>query len=539
MSRFKNNNEKIKATTPPVSADKQREAVNRKLKYGSLSVSFAVIVVVLCIAINLAASLLSAAWSLRVDITNSDAKFYTISQSTKDIFEEFFEDNANWQITIRFLADEDKVTDPMVLELARSYESTFKGHVSLAFTDITANRDKWEAYCEETQIELTRYHVLVEGQYHTRAISFANFYYTDSESGETVAFAGEKTYTAAIVKAGLKESPVAVFTAGHGESLDNGAYLLSNYVGYTAEKLAQANKLALFDTLYDMGFDVQVIDLNKQELPASTRLIFISDPQSDFLDYDPAKPDVKSELELIKEAMNGYDITLMVSVDDETPYLENLSRYLEIDFGLGYEANVTVFDNDRSIKGSNGGELLGSVAAKNKGSLGAQIVQNFTGDERFVFADTVKLLTTAELDTALSVQGEDVLISTSAAATAGDKTGTFPLISYTLQANSIEDEEGNDTDNKEYKTAYLVGSTQFFSSDYINTRYGNRTLLESILRKANTVQEYVAVNEVYFVDEGLEITTGEARVWTVVVTALAPAVIFAVAAVVWVRRRHA
>ncbi|MBQ3196389.1 MAG: Gldg family protein [Clostridia bacterium] len=515
--------------------DKQKEAVTRKLKYGSLSAGFAVMVVVLCIALNLAASLLSAKWDLRVDITDDEARYYTISEGTKKLFDTYFEDNPDWKITIRFLAPEDKVADTMVLELARSYASTFNGHIDLAFTDINSNVDKWEQYCEETQVELTQYHVLVEGEYHTRAISFANFYYTDVESNTTVAFAGEKTYTSAMVKAGLKESPLAVFTAGHGESLDNGKYLLADFKGLDPKQLAQANKLTLFDTLYDMGFDVQVVDLNESELPANTRLVFISDPQRDFMDYDPENKGIKSELEKIKEAMDSFNLTLMVSVDNKTVELPNLSRYLEVDFGLMYKSGVSVTDNDRSIKGSGGNKLLGSVAATKSGSLGAQIVQGFSSDERFVFADSVLLSTS----TALDVQGEDVLMATSPAAVADGKTGVFPLIAYTMQANSIEDEEGNDTDNKEYKTAYLFGSTEFLASDYINTRYSNRALLESILRKANTVQEYVAIDEVYFVDEALEITTGDARAWTVIVTLLAPAVIFAVAAVVWLKRRHA
>ena len=49
----------------------------------------------------------------------------------------------------------------------------------------------------------------------------------------------------------------------------------------------------------------------------------------------------------------------------------------------------------------------------------------------------------------------------------------------------------------------------------------------------------MAINEVYFIDEGLDITTGEARGWTVSVTLVAPAAVFAVALVVWARRRHA
>lgn len=522
-------------TAGSASSDKQREAVTKKLKYGSLSATFAVIVVVLCIALNLAASLLSARLDLRVDITDDEARFFTVSDGTKGFFEKLFADNPDWHITIRFLDEEDRITDNMVLEIARSYESTFVDHISLEFTDINSNRELWEEYSNITQTQLTRYHVLVEGEYHTRAVSFANFYLTDSESGSTVAFTGEKTFTAAIVKAGIKESPVAVFTAGHGESLDNGTYLLSDYVGYSAEQLAQANKLVLFDTLYDMGFDVQVIDLNENPLPENTRLIIVSDPKSDFMGYDPAKPDVMSEMQMIDEVMDGYNVTLIVTVDDDTPELPELQAYMEQEYGLGYLPNVSVTDNDRSIKGSNGLEVLGTAPELLAHTLGSQIVKNFTGDERLVFNSAVKLTVSKNA----TVYGEDTLIATSPSAVAGGEKGSYPLIGYTLRANSIEDEDGDDTENSEYKTAYLIASSDFLADRYLNRSFGNRDLFESILRKANTIQDYTGVEAVFFVDEGLDITTGEARGWTVAVTLIAPAVVFAVALVVWARRRHA
>lgn len=514
--------------------DKQRSTVSRKLKYGSLSVGFAVMVVVLCIAVNLAASAFSAKWDLRVDITDDEARYYTISNATKELFDDLFADNPDWHITLRFFTAEDKVSDPLVLELARSYESAFVGHISLAFTDINTNIDLWEKYCSETQTKITEKHVLVEGEYHKRAISFTNFYlYSD---GMVYAFTGEKTYTAAIVKAGLKDSPVAVFTAGHGESINNGQILLDTFVGASTEVLEQLDGVHLFNTLYDMGFSIQVLDLNDETavFPDNTRLIIVSDPQYDFFGYTYDNNAI-SELDILREQMNKYNCSLMVSVDDETGELPNLSEYLWDEFGIGYVAGKTVTDNTDSLKGSGGTVLLGKLRGDEDAALGTQILQDFTGTERFVFPDSVKLTVSKESWS----QGENVLINSSSTAVADGKQSTYPLIAYSLKAESIEDEKGNDTENKKYKTAYLLASTDFLSSDYLLSSYGNKALLESILRKANTVQEYVNIKDIKIVSESLDITTGEARAWTVAVTLIAPAVIFCVAAVVWIRRRHA
>ena len=156
-----NNNQQIKA--------------HRKLKYGTLSVGFVVIVVVLCIAINLVASGLSAKWDLRVDITDNAARYYTISDATKTILAEYFKDDPDWEITIFFLAPEDKVSDNMVLELARSYVSEFNGHVKIEFKDILGDPAFASEYTTLTQTALTTKHVIVKGKYHARAVSFNAF----------------------------------------------------------------------------------------------------------------------------------------------------------------------------------------------------------------------------------------------------------------------------------------------------------------------------------------------------------------------------
>lgn len=511
----------------------QQTKAHRKLKYGTLSAGFVVIVVVLCIAVNLLASGLSAKWDLRVDITDNAARFYTISDASKTILGEYFKDEPDWKITIRFLTPEEKVSDAMVLELARSYVSTFNGHVALEFNDLKSDPAFADKYTTLTQTVLTSSHVIVEGKYHTRAVNFNAFYYFDTETGDKVSFTGEKTYTAAILRAGLKESPKAVFTVGHGETLDG--IDLSKLEGERSIAIEQAaHMVPLMDSLFDMGFEVQVVDLNKTALPEMTRLVIVCDPKYDFLGFDAKNPEADGEIDLLRKYMNQYGTSLIVAVNNTTPELPNLMEYMEQEYGLNYVPFATVTDNDKSVKGSGGKMLLGSMPEALAYSVDQKILSPFTGGERFVFNNAVRLT----VDKGNRVQGEGVLMNSSAAAVSEGKAGVYPLFAFNSNAKAIDNPDGGSTENFRYKTAYLLGSTDFLSANGLVSQYANRDLLESVLRIANTVQEYAAIKEVKFVSEALDITTGQARTWTVVVTFVVPLAVFSVAAVVWIKRRH-
>ncbi len=517
-----NNNQQVKA--------------HRKLKYGTLSIGFVAIVVVLCIAVNLLASGISAKWDLRVDITDTASRFYTISDATKDILKEFFEEEKDWKITIRFLTPEEKVSDKMVLELARSYVSTFNGHVELVFNDLQSDPAFAEEYTTLTQTALTSKHVLVEGKHHVRAINFNAFYYFDSETGEKVSFTGEKTYTAAILRAGLKESPKAVFTVGHGEVLDGMdlAQLPKDLEASntTIEEVSFA--APLIDSLFDMGFEVEFVDLNKEALPEMTRLVIVCNPKYDFTGFNKDNPEADGEIDILRKFMNQYGTSLIVAVNNATPELPNLMEYMWQEYGINYVPFASVTDNDMSIKGSGGKTLLGTVPQTLAYSVDQKILSPFTGGERFVFNDSVQL----KIDTSIDMQGEGVLINSSSSAVSEGKTGVYPLFAFNSNAKAIDDPNGGSTDNFRYKTAYLLGSTDFLSAKGMVSQYANRDLLESVLRVANTVQEYAAIKDVKFVSEALDITTGQARLWTIVVTFVVPLVVFTAAAVVWARRRH-
>ncbi len=514
--------------------DKQSIKSSRKLKYGTLSAGFVIVVVVLCIAVNLIASGLSAKWDLRVDITDNESRFYTISEASKTLIGDYFKDDPDWKVEITFLAPEDKVSDKMVLEMARSYESLFIGHITIKFVDIVADPVFAAEQTQLTQVPLSAKHILVKGKYHTRAISFSAFYYYDQSVGyEPVAFTGEKTYTGAIIRAGVKDSPKAVFTIGHGESLDG--IDLGDIAGNKSTSLEEVSHyVPLFDSLFDMGFEVTLVNLDKEELPEETRIVIICDPKYDFLGYDTENPEADGEIDVLRKYMDGWNSSLLLAVNTSTPTLPNLMEFMSHDYGLSYVPGAIVTDNSNSIKGSGGRLVLGAMPGTIMDyTVEQQLLSGFGGGERFVFNDAVKLT----VDT--HVKGDGILMNSYSTATSEGKTGVYPLFAFTTDAEAVPNPDGvGDDEAYMYKTAYMLSSTDFLSSKGLVSQYANRALLESVLRMANSSKDYLGIKEVFFADEALDITTAKARLWTIVVVIAVPAAVFTVAAVVWIRRRH-
>ena len=129
--------------------------------------------------------------------------------------------------------------------------------------------------------------------------------------------------------------------------------------------------------------------------------------------------------------------------------------------------------------------LLGSMPEALAYSVDQKILSPFTGGERFVFNNAVRLTVDKG--------------NRSAAAVCEGKAGVYPLFAFNSNAKAIDNPDGGSTENFRYKTAYLLGSTDFLSANGLVSQYANRDLLESVLRIANTVQEYAAIKEVKFV----------------------------------------
>lgn len=502
---------------------KNKADSRRKLKYASLSVSFAVVFIALIIGLNAFVTVISKSVTMKIDLTGEDANFYTVSSASDEALASLGDD---WKVTLYFLAEKDDISDLRIAELAEEYSRRYSGHVTVEYKDINRDTAFVQKYKDETQTNITTKHLIVQGEHHARVLSFSSFYLTDeSNNYEVFAFQGELRITSAILQAGIETAPLAVFTTGHGETIDS--LITTDFLAdYNENDIASlASNVGLVSLLVDAGYEIGTVDLSTEEIPEEARLLIISEPKYDFLGFDSKNPNAVSEIDKIVNFVNAHN-TLYVALNDSTPHLPNLAEYLN-EKGIGYESNVQVFDMDNSIVGTNGLKLLGKVGNfVSSSTLGYRLTEDLPSSARLVFPNAVKL--TADT----SVYGTEAVITTYPSATADGKNELFPLLAINCQA----DIEGN---AYLYDNVVVSASTDFASSPYVNTSFANRQLIQAILRVSNTTQVSPDIPYKELTSEALTLTSEQARTWTIVVTCVAPIIIFGIAAIIWVKRRNA
>lgn len=502
---------------------KNKADSKRKFKYASLSVSFAAVFIALIIGLNAFVTVISKSVTMKIDLTGEDANFYTVSSASDEALATLGDD---WKVTLYFLAEKDDISDLRIAELAEEYSRRYSGHVTVEYKDINRDTAFVQKYKDETQTNITINHLIVQGEHHARVLSFNSFYLTDeSNNYEVFAFQGELRITSAILQAAIETAPLAVFTTGHGETIDSliTTDFLADYNGTDIASLA--SDVGLVSLLVDAGYEIDTVDLSTEEIPEDARLLIISEPKYDFLGFNSEDPNAVSEIDKIVDFVNAHN-TLYVSLNDSTPELPNLSEYLE-EKGISYQSNVQVFDMDNSIVGTNGLKLLGKIGNfVSSSTLGYRLTEDLPTSSRLVFPNAVKMTA----DTA--VYGTEAVITTHASATAEGKSEVYPLLAINCQASI----EGN---AYLYDNVIVSASTDFAASPYVNTSFANRQLIQAILRVSNTTQVSPDIPYKELTSEALTLTSEQARTWTIIVTCVAPLIIFCIAGFIWVKRRNA
>lgn len=304
----------------------------KKFKYGSLSVVFTVVFIALVIGVNLIVSALDTSFNLRVDLTETE--LYSISPETDVALRAGLGDNyESFKVTIKFLDERDVIesseTALYVQQLAEEYARQYPNNISVEYIDITKNPGAVEKYLNKTQTSVDHNYVIIEGAYHYRILHLAAFFITSEDTGALYAFQGESRFTAAILQSSIETPQIVAFTTQHGET-------------------TSASMMSMFD---EAGFEIQTIDLAKEEIPEDVRILVISNPTNDFQGFDGANPDVRTEMVKISEYMQSYR-SLIVLVNKETPALPNLQEYLWEYWGLNYKPQHLISDEKSSLPGT-------------------------------------------------------------------------------------------------------------------------------------------------------------------------------------------
>ena len=484
-------------------------AAARKFKFGAISVALSIVVIAAVVVVNVLFSAFAYKNNWYVDLTES--KLYELSDAGRELI-----DTVESDITIHFCAPFDKLESNymtnMVLNLVKEISAEYD-NISYDYIDINKNPSKLDKYKSTEDTVFTTSTVIVENSNGAfRALNMVNmFYYNDESYSDPWAFNGELRLITAMLQCVQLETPIAYFTNTHGETISQG--------------LAQL--------LADAGFTVLPIDLSKEEIDESARIIVISGPKYDFEGISEYTNGKKSEIEKIDDFLDSFG-SLMVFMEPDAQELPELETFLS-EWGIEFD-DAKLKDTTNS-EGGDTFTIVGNYSLED--TLGAKLVDELISSgtpPKTIVKDARPVNILWDSNQSHGRQVSAAVYSASTAERHADdgtvESGRYPLVVVSQEARYIDN-----TPHPAY--VFAVGSTEFASDQALKPSYANSYILYTMMREMGKMQVPIELELKVFESNDISITTGASHAWTWATVAIIPGVIAALGIVVYIRRKHA
>ena len=227
-------------------------------------------------------------------------KLYELSEEMID----FMDGVVDTKISIIFCEPFDKLEENVYQKIVYTTALNLQNRydwIDVSYIDIITDPGSVKPYktTEASRIKTTN--VIITNGSDFRVFAIEAFYTFAQSDNSVFAYNGEYKIVSAILQM-EGEHPIAYFTTGHSETVDNSALW------------------ALFE---EAGFDTRSIDLVKEDIDPAAKIVIINGPLYDFGGY---KDDV-NEIAKLDRFVDDRG-SLMVFVDPETQELPELEEYL-------------------------------------------------------------------------------------------------------------------------------------------------------------------------------------------------------------------
>ena len=565
------------------SADAVRGAKNAKI-----FTLINVLVIIAVIALNIVVSVWGDSNLVYIDLTKTKYKsaksdMYTLSDMCRDLVGEdaipmIEKVNAEREargeepikLNIIFCADKDIIENDAMMRYisysARGLSKAFSRFIDVKYINMAENPSAIQKYKTTSAATINNSDVIVEfgSEY---LIQGANaFYITETGEGSPWAYNGEKKLASMILAVTRAEAPICCITYNHGETL------------FDADGAVRAEYSTFITLIHGAGYDVDFIDLEKDEIPANCRMMITFDPQEDFKAFGNLGENNVSEIEKLDRYLDEANAFFYVC-DKDTPVLKNLEEYLE-EWGVTVsraESAEEVFENyaleDRvnSTDSGTGSIIVGNYATEGLGASLTEDMRERSYPPRVIFGNSTAITPASNYlkryvaaDEAAGTaaysyysyykngNGRSMLDVFTTYDTASAKIGgeiyeiateynLFKLMTVTQELRQVQEDNYSAVNRASYVIA--LASTDFLFNEVLDsTAYGNTDVVLSTLR--NTGNEVVPTNVdlkalyIYEMSDSMAYKDNNPLVWLRCLIVIPALIIFVTGLVVTVRRKY-
>ena len=570
-----------------IDTDPSADAPSKRKSAKYLTVISAIVIIAV-VVLNIIVSVWGDNSMIYIDLTktkykSAKADMYTLSDMCRDLVENEaipMIKSVNQErsgrgeqpikLNIIFCSDKDIIeNDPMMRYIsysARSLGKEFSDHIDVRYINISQNPSAIQKYKTTSAATINNSDVIIEfgSEY---LVQGANaFYLTDTGASSPWAYNGEKKLTSMILAVTRAEAPICCITYNHGETLfDTSGEIKSDYSTF-------------IELVGGAGYDVQFIDLEKEQIPENCRMMITFDPQSDFKAFGDLGEAEVSEIEKLDKYLDEANAFFYVC-DKDTPILKNLEEYLE-EWGVtvtraensnGVLENYALEDLVNCTDSGKGNIIVGNYATEGLGASLTADMRERSYPPRVIFGNSTAIkpaenylkryvLADEESGNAAYAYHSyykngnsrsmlDIFTSHSTASAKIDgeiheiatEYNLFKLMTVTQELRQVQEDNFNAVNRASYVIA--LASVDFLGNDVLNsTAYGNTDVVLSALR--NTGNEVVPTNVdlkaiyVYNIDDNKAYNANNPTAWTRCLIIIPAILIFGIGLVVNIRRRY-
>lgn len=466
-----------------------------RFRHGTMATVMTAVFFVFVVLLNLIVMKLADRYSfMSIDMTED--KRYTLTDATLEML-----DGVNETVEIDILATEEQCSNesaelvnsdyygqiPVAHEIIKRYAQA-NDNITINYVDLS----KMPAYVlqfPEYSNVLDYYSIVVKSKRRTRVTSFYEMLpslsssyvnYDSTAADESVAQSYTETYMTSLIKTvTMDKTPIVAFVDG------------LNVDGNSAD---------LVSTMQLNGYDVQVVDIRKDEFPENTDIVMIAAPTTDIN---------QAQMEKLDSYLNdaGGSKTLLLFSSSIMPELPNFSALLS-EYGLSITQDI-VYEGDSS-----------NVISTNMSAFTAQMQETDYTNELLEQSNYPAVMSAVALDVLYETKGNTEaypILTSSSEAYVCDASKPFDKSKYTeadKEARTImaASTTYRDTlDGSELRTDIIVAPDSLYNIEFLGSDiYGNMSLLLNVVNRRSGIDTDnvdIEAKSLYAVDFSVDIET--------------------------------